>query len=92
MQNVLTHDTWLEESRNYTRCELKKMKAIDVLAAVLCYIKEKILSKLSMVGAGNTFYSEDILWVITKPTMRAEQFIRDAAKKVRVLQLSFLRI
>ncbi|CAG2226536.1 unnamed protein product [Mytilus edulis] len=80
-KNVLTHDTWLEESRNYTRCELKKMKAIDVLAAVLCYIKEKILNKLSMVGAGNTFYSEDILWVITKPTMRAEQFIRDAAKE-----------
>ncbi|CAC5424712.1 unnamed protein product [Mytilus coruscus] len=83
-KNISTNDIWLEESRDYTRCELKKMKAIDVLAAVLSYTKGKILSKLSMVGAGDTFYSEDILWMITKPTMRAEQFIRDAAKKADI--------
>lgn len=75
MQNEFTNDTLLAESRSYTGCKVKKMKALDVFAALISYIKGKIILNINI---------EDIYWMITIPNIRAEQFIRDAVTMVRI--------
>ncbi|XP_071126739.1 heat shock 70 kDa protein 12A-like [Mytilus edulis] len=78
-----TNDTLLAESRSYTGCKLKTMKALDVFAALISYIKGKVPIQLRRTEEIN-INIEDIYWVITIPKMTAEQFIRDAVTKADI--------
>lgn len=83
MQIELTNDTWLSESRNNAGCKLKKMKALDVFASVISYIKGKTVEELVRTGKDQNICIEDIFWILTIPNIKAEQFIYDAAQKVQ---------
>ncbi|XP_063416297.1 uncharacterized protein LOC134697942 [Mytilus trossulus] len=74
-KNGFSNDTLLAESRSYTGCKVKKMKALDVFAALISYIKGNII--LQKIKEKNISI-EDMYWVITIPNITAEQFIRDA--------------
>lgn len=80
LQDELTNYTWLNESIDRKDGKYKKMKAVDVFAAVIAYFKGLIMNKLT-----NVFSNDDIHWVLTIPffgDQNARQFTRDAAAKV----------
>ena len=61
----------------------RKMKAIDVFAAVIRYLKDHLLELLKT--RGTEVQNKDIHWVLTVPaiwTDSAKQFMREAAYKV----------
>lgn len=67
-------------------CKPKEMKALDVFTALISFIKGKIQTEFrkSRMEVKN-INIEDMYWVLTTPEMKAEQFIRDAVTKVRIL-------
>ncbi|CAC5408973.1 unnamed protein product [Mytilus coruscus] len=90
-KDELTKDTWLKESIYVKGGKYKKMKAVDVFAAVIGYFQGLIMNKLLKGHHGHgvkTFSNDDIHWVLTIPAIwdlkKGKQFIRDAAKKVKI--------
>ncbi|XP_052078460.1 heat shock 70 kDa protein 12A-like [Mytilus californianus] len=80
-QDELTKDTLLTESRNDVGGTSKKMKALDVYAAVISYINKTCFKCMLH---RKKFYMDDIFLVLTVPHIcgtQVEQFIRDAATK-----------
>lgn len=61
------------------------MKAVDVFGAVIGYFRDQLLGAIKNSGE-NWFTEKDVMWVITVPAiwdLRAKQFMRECAKKVR---------
>lgn len=85
LQDELTNYTWLNESIDRKDGKYKRMKAVDVFAAVIAYFKGLIMNKLLTGSRKNAFSNDDIHWVLTIPffgDQNARQFTCDAAAKV----------
>ncbi|VDI31058.1 Hypothetical predicted protein [Mytilus galloprovincialis] len=85
-KDVLTKDTWLKESIDVNDGD-KKMKAVDVFAAVIGYFQGLIMNELLKGHGAKAFSNDDIHWVLTVPAiwdLKAKQFMRDAAEKVNI--------
>ncbi|XP_071124508.1 heat shock 70 kDa protein 12A-like [Mytilus edulis] len=82
-KDMLGNETMIEESLELNNPELKKkMKAVEVFAAVIAYFKKDLLQTKEQ--RGTTIKEKDIQWVITVPAiwdLKAKQFMREAAKK-----------
>lgn len=65
------------------------MKAVNVFAAVIGYFRGHLLGSVKN-RSEKWFTEKDIQWVITVPAiwdLRAKQFMRDSAKKVRSISV-----
>ncbi|XP_052078814.1 heat shock 70 kDa protein 12A-like [Mytilus californianus] len=86
-QEDLTTETYLEESIKVKNVEKrKKMKAVDVFAAVIGYFRDQLLGDIKDTSE-KWFTGKHVQWVITVPAiwdLRAKQFMRDAAKKAEI--------
>ncbi|CAG2244507.1 unnamed protein product [Mytilus edulis] len=85
-KDVLTKDTWLKETIDVNDGD-KKMKAVDVFAAVIGYFQGLIMNELLKGHGATAFSNDDIHWVLTVPAiwdLKAKQFMRDAAEKVNI--------
>lgn len=63
------------------------MKALDVYANFISFLKVLILKAISEFDQSNEFHIEDIFWVFTVPnicSMNRENFMHEAVMKVRV--------
>ncbi|XP_052089534.1 heat shock 70 kDa protein 12A-like isoform X1 [Mytilus californianus] len=87
-KDMLTKETMLEESLEVKNPEMKKkMKAVDVFAAVIKYFKKDLVQSKNQQGT--VFTDADIQWVITVPAiwdLKAKQFMRDAAEQAGILR------
>ncbi|XP_052078815.1 heat shock 70 kDa protein 12A-like [Mytilus californianus] len=84
-KDQLTKNTYLEESVMIgNKARRKKMKAMDVFAAVIGHFRDLLLNK----RANETDSTDEcIQWVITVPAiwdLKARTFMRDAAEKVGI--------
>lgn len=67
------------------------MKAVDVFAAVIGFFRDQLLGDIKDTSE-KWFTGKHVQWVITVPAiwdLRAKQFMRDAAKKVRNFPVFF---
>ncbi|CAC5408689.1 unnamed protein product [Mytilus coruscus] len=84
----LTKDTWLYETFTSATGKRKKMKAIDVFAAVIHYFQHHLLEVVNILDIKD----DEVYWVLTVPAiwnLKAKQFMRDAAKHAGISSQQF---
>ena len=73
----------------------KSMKAIDVFAGAISYLKQEFLNDLNHRNSHNNITVNEIRWVLTVPAIwgnAAKQFMRVAATQVCVIYSYFIHL